>query len=63
MFSRQAQSIRDASGRRRFTTPARGYQVLRDPALNKGTSFSQQERDALELNGLLPPVITPTMEP
>lgn len=63
MFSRQAQSIRDASGRRRFTTPARGYQVLRDPALNKGMSFSQQERDALELNGLLPPVITPTMEP
>ncbi|KYH43818.1 NAD-dependent malic enzyme [Branchiibius sp. NY16-3462-2] len=63
MFSRQAHSVHDASGRRRFQTEARGYEVLRDPALNKGTSFTQEERAALDLNGLLPPVITPTMEP
>lgn len=34
-----------------------GYEVLTDPFLNKGTAFTQEERDALELNGLLPPNI------
>jgi malate dehydrogenase (oxaloacetate-decarboxylating)(NADP+) len=32
-----------------------GVAVLRDPALNKGSAFSEQERDALGLRGLLPP--------
>jgi malate dehydrogenase (oxaloacetate-decarboxylating) len=54
MFSRQARVISDANGRRIKTT-ARGYQVLRDPALNKGTVFSAAERRALGLDGLLPP--------
>ena len=31
--------------------------ILNDPFLNKGTGFSQAERDALGLNGLLPPKI------
>ena len=33
----------------------RGTALLRDPALNKGTAFSERERDVLGLHGLLPP--------
>jgi len=32
----------------------RGIAVLRDPLLNKGTAFTESERDALGLRGLLP---------
>jgi malate dehydrogenase (oxaloacetate-decarboxylating)(NADP+) len=32
----------------------RGTALLRDPTLNKGTAFSEAERDALGLRGLLP---------
>ncbi len=36
-----------------------GVAVLRDPAFNKGTAFSEAERDALDIRGLLPPCVTP----
>lgn len=32
-----------------------GYNLLADPQLNKGTAFSDAERDAFHLHGLLPP--------
>jgi malate dehydrogenase (oxaloacetate-decarboxylating)(NADP+) len=36
----------------------RGFAVLHNPKLNKGTAFTQNERDALGLTGLLPNTIT-----
>ncbi len=34
-----------------------GMHYLHDPALNKGTAFTEEEREALNLRGLLPPGI------
>ena len=39
-------------------TALSGYELLNDPLLNKGTAFSEAERDTFELNGLLPPYVT-----
>ncbi|HET7600958.1 MAG TPA: NAD-dependent malic enzyme [Gemmatimonadales bacterium] len=33
----------------------RGVQILQDPRLNKGTAFTESDRDAYGLRGLLPP--------
>jgi len=32
-----------------------GLKLLQDPFLNKGTAFTEAERDKLKLRGLLPP--------
>lgn len=34
-----------------------GYNLLRDPHHNKGLAFTENERDAHYLRGLLPPVV------
>ena len=40
-------------------TALSGYELLNDPLLNKGTGFSDAERDEFDLHGLLPPRVTP----
>ena len=40
-----------------LVTPLTGWELLADPLLNKGTAFTEAERDALGLHGLLPPHI------
>src|SRR5579871_6142576 len=41
-----------------YETKTRGMSVLTTPLLNKGTAFTSEEREALGLTGLLPPVIS-----
>jgi len=44
------------------TTTLRGVDVLRNPLLNKGSAFSEKERVALALEGLLPPGVNTQAE-
>ncbi len=46
-----------ARGRTAITKSSRGIALLRDPLLNHGTGFTEKERDALGLRGLLPPTV------
>jgi malate dehydrogenase (oxaloacetate-decarboxylating) len=39
-------------------TELSGYELLNDPLLNKGTAFTEAERDEFNLHGLLPPYVT-----
>src|ERR1700755_2874264 len=38
-------------------TSLSGYELLATPLLNKGTAFTETERDTFDLHGLLPPSI------
>ena len=40
-----------------YRTSLSGFDLLMNPRLNKGTAFTEQERDAFALHGLLPPVV------
>ncbi len=53
-------SIRiDAStGQKYMAVPQKGIAVLLDPHTNKGTAFTNHERDELDLHGLLPPIVS-----
>jgi malate dehydrogenase (oxaloacetate-decarboxylating) len=44
---------------RTVETARSGYELLNDPLLNKGTGFTDEERDTFDLHGLLPPHVTP----
>jgi len=43
---------------RTIATAMSGYELLNDPLLNKGTAFTEAERDEFDLHGLLPPYVT-----
>jgi len=47
-----------------FTLPTnlRGQELLDDPLYNKGTAFTEEERDKLGLSGLLPPHVDSVQE-
>jgi malate dehydrogenase (oxaloacetate-decarboxylating) len=45
------------AARRVVHTRLSGYELLLHPGLNKGTAFTEEERDAFALHGLLPPHI------
>jgi malate dehydrogenase (oxaloacetate-decarboxylating)(NADP+) len=40
-----------------YSPSPRGLALLRDPLLNKGTAFTDEERDALGLRGFLPATV------
>ncbi len=48
--------------RKRATRFPRGVELLRNPVLNKGTAFTEEERETLGLRGLLPPRIATMQE-
>jgi len=47
-----------AQSPRIIETALSGYELLNDPLLNKGTAFTDAERDVFDLHGLLPPYVT-----
>lgn len=47
----------NANGRSVLRTSLSGIDLLLNSRLNKGTAFSEEERDAFELHGMLPPTI------
>lgn len=47
----------DLKASERFPVTRRGRDLLNDPLLNKGTSFTLEERKQLKLTGLLPPKV------
>ncbi len=50
------------TGQAYLAVKRRGRELLLDPMTNKGTGFPREERDALGLNGLLPPNVSSMAE-
>ncbi|HEX3769428.1 MAG TPA: NAD-dependent malic enzyme [Polyangiaceae bacterium] len=57
-ISRYFEVVRDASGREHLRVSIDGAALTRLPLTNKGTTFPEDERIALGLDGLLPPYVT-----
>src|SRR3954452_25266643 len=47
--------LQPVAGKRTSQVRLSGYDLINTPRLNKGTAFSDRERDVFELHGLLPP--------
>jgi malate dehydrogenase (oxaloacetate-decarboxylating) len=54
-ISRYFEIVRDAAGRERMRVHLDGAALIRMSLTNKGTAFSEEERIALGIDGLLPP--------
>ncbi|HUN90390.1 MAG TPA: NAD-dependent malic enzyme [Terriglobales bacterium] len=50
--------IDPATGQKYMAVNAKGHALLLNPLTNKGTAFTQRERDELNLHGLIPPAIS-----
>ena len=56
--NRMTRKAKSPSSRSLVPDDETGVELLHDPALNKGTAFTEEERDALGLRGLLPPYVS-----
>ena len=50
--------IDPATGQKYMSVNAKGHALLLEPLTNKGTAFTQRERDELNLHGLIPPAMS-----
>jgi malate dehydrogenase (oxaloacetate-decarboxylating) len=57
-ISRLFEIVRDSDGNERLRVGIDGVSVLRHPLTNRGTAFTDAERVALGIDGLLPPAVT-----